>query len=299
MARVIPLHKKGSKLEPGNFRPVSILGGISKVMERLIQEQINNYLAEQKLLFEFQSGFRTSHSTDTCLLYLTDYIKREVDSGKYCGMVMLDLQKAFDTVNHSILLSKLRAIGFDSTAIKWMKSYLEGREQVVDINGTLSSSLTVSCGVPQGSILGPLLFLLYINDMNAACNCKLFLFADDSALLISGKDKLQVEEALSSEVTKIRTWLTDNKLSLHLGKTESILFGTRHSLREINVNNFKVNVDDTVISSKGEITYLGCILEAAKITRPCCGRYLMTLVIKASSKLASKVQGRLHFNNGN
>ena len=97
--------------------------------------------------------------------------------------------------------------------------------------------------------------------MNAACNCKLFLFADDSALLISGKDKLQVEEALSSEVTKIRTWLTDNKLSLHLGKTESILFGTRHSLREINVNHFKIKVDDTEITSKEEITYLGCILD--------------------------------------
>ena len=113
---------------------------------------------------------------------------------------MLDLQKAFDTVNHSILLSELRAIGFDSTSMNWLKSYLEGREQVVDINGTMSSSLKVNCRVPQGSILGPLLFLLYINDMNAACNCKQFLFADDSALLISGEDKLQVEEALVSEV---------------------------------------------------------------------------------------------------
>ena len=105
---------------------------------------------------------------------------------------MLDLQKAFDTINHSILLGKLKAIGFDSTAIDWMKSYLEAREQVVDINGTMSSPLPVNCGVPQGSILGPLLFLLYINDMNAACNCKLFLFADDSALLISGEEKMQV-----------------------------------------------------------------------------------------------------------
>ena len=108
-ARVIPLHKKGSKLEPGNYRPVSILCSISKVIERIIHEQINNYITKHNLLYTFQSGFRTSHSTDTCLLYLTDYIKREVDSGKYCGMVMLDLQKAFDTVNHKILLTKLRA----------------------------------------------------------------------------------------------------------------------------------------------------------------------------------------------
>ena len=287
LARVIPLHKKGSKLEPGNYRPVSILCSISKVVERLIQEQINSYLSEHKLLFEFQSGFRTSHSTDTCLMYLTDYIKREVDAGKYCGMVMLDLQKAFDTVNHSILLDKLRAIGFDCTSLNWMRSYLEGREQVVDINGTMSSSLPVSCGVPQGSILGPLLFLLYINDMNAACNCKLFLFADDSALLISGEDKLQVEEALSSELSKIRTWLTDNKLSLHLGKTESILFGTKHSLRQMEVNDFKVKVDDTVIASKEEITYLGCILD-----KYLSGESMGTKVVKIVNQ-RTKFMGRV------
>ena len=156
-----------------------------------------------------------------------------------------------------------------------MKSYLEGREQVVDIKGTMSLPLPVNCGVPQGSILGPLLFLLYINDMNAACNCKLFLFADDSALLISGENRMQVEQALSSELTKIRTWLTDNKLSLHLGKTESILFGSNHSLRKVNKNDFKVRVDDIVISSKEEITYLGCVLDN-KLT----GETMATNVIK-------------------
>ncbi|KAJ4944973.1 hypothetical protein JOQ06_013512 [Pogonophryne albipinna] len=170
---------------------------------------------------------RTSHSTDTCLLYLNDHIKQEVDAGKYCGMVMLDLQKAFDTVNHSILIDKLKAIGFDSLSVSWMQSYLEGREQMVEVNGTLSPPLPVSCGVPQGSILEPLLFLIYANDMSSACDCNLFLFADDSALLVSDRNKLQVEKTLSSELGRICTWLADNKLSLHLGKTESILFGSK------------------------------------------------------------------------
>jgi len=104
IARVIPIYKKGSKLDPGNYRPVSILGCLSKVMERIIFEQIDNYLKSQNLLYEFQSGFRKSHSTDSCLLFLTDYIKREVDKGNFCGMVMLDLQKAFDTVDHCVLM---------------------------------------------------------------------------------------------------------------------------------------------------------------------------------------------------
>ena len=138
IARVTPLHKKGSKLDPGNYRPVSILTSISKVMEKIVYEQVEKYLAENKLIYEFQSGFRTSHSTDTCLLYLNDHIKQEVDEGKYCGMVMLDLQKAFDTVNHPILIDKLKAIGFDKLSVSWMQSYLEGREQMVEVNGTLS-----------------------------------------------------------------------------------------------------------------------------------------------------------------
>ncbi|KAI4825746.1 hypothetical protein KUCAC02_021416 [Chaenocephalus aceratus] len=138
IARVTPLHKKGSKLDPGNYRPVSILTSISKVMEKIVYEQVEKYLAEKKLIYEFQSGFRTSHSTDTCLLYLSDHIKQEVDEDKYCGMVMLDLQKAFDTVNHPILIDKLKAIGFDKLSVSWMQSYLEGREQMVEVNGTLS-----------------------------------------------------------------------------------------------------------------------------------------------------------------
>ena len=138
LAKVTPLHKKGSKLDPGNYRPISILSSISKVMEKIVYEQVAKYLEENKLIYEFQSGFRESHSTDTCLIYLNDYIKREIHDGKYCGMVMLDLQKAFDTVDHSILIEKLKAIGLDSTAVRWMHSYLVGREQMVEVNGTLS-----------------------------------------------------------------------------------------------------------------------------------------------------------------
>lgn len=140
-------------------------------------------------------------------------------------MVLLDLQKEFDTVDHNILYEKLKSMGVGS--IEWFKSYLDCRQQIVNIDGISSEPGTVYCGVPQGSILGPLLFLCYVNDMPISITCKLFLYADDSAILVSGKDPNIVSQILSSELDSVNKWLIDNKLSLHLGKTESILFGTK------------------------------------------------------------------------
>lgn len=193
------------------------------------------------------------------MLYLSDFVRKEIDQGKWCGLVMLDLQKAFDTVDHNILLCKLKAIGFDSLSLDWMRSYLSHREQSVDVNGTLSDIREINCGVPMGSVLGPLLFLLYINDMSEACNCKLFLYADDSALLVSHPDKAVVEDQLSSELENICVWLADNKLSIHLGKTEAILFGSKFKIR--NSPDFNVTVQGTAITAKSSVKYLGCLFD--------------------------------------
>ena len=140
------------------------------------------------LLYEYQSGFRKSYSTDTCLMHLTYYIQLEMDKGNYVGMILLDLQKAFDTVNHDILLGKMKAMGCSSSAVKWFRSYLSDRKQLIDQSGTRSELDSITCGVPQGSILGTLLFLMYVNDMEIAVQCKLLLYADDSALLIPGRN---------------------------------------------------------------------------------------------------------------
>ena len=142
-------------------------------------------------------------------------------------MVMLDLQKAFDTVDHSILLMKLRASGLSDSVLNWFKSYVSDRNQLVDVSGTFSSKASITCGVPQGSILGPLLFLIYVNDMSAVVKNKLLLYADDSGILVSGKSVLDVEKALTDDMNLVSQWLIDNKLSLHLGKTESIVFGSK------------------------------------------------------------------------
>ena len=177
------------------------------------------------------------------------------------GVVLLDLQKAFDTVDHHILLSKLRAIGADDFAVKWFSSYLNERKQFVDVLGTLSSKEGIRCCVPQGSILGPLLFTLYVNDMSTVVNCDLCLYADDSMLLVSDKNVTQIEKALENEMNGISDWLQANRLSLHLGKTKSrpILFSSVRKLKK--APKMKLSCNNVEIEAKSSVKYLGVVLD--------------------------------------
>ena len=209
-ARITPLHKKNSKTEAGNYPPVSVLCIISKVLEKIVFLQIDKYLKEKNVLYEHQSGFRSSHSTETCLIHLMDWIRMKSDKGNFVGMVLLDLQKAFDTVNHQILLQKLQAIGVNNSSLQWFQGYLSGRTQLVDIAGTYSSLKAVTCRVPQGSILGPLLFSIYVNDLPSVVACKVLLYADDTALIVSGMDIHEIEQTLAKELKCVRDWLIDN-----------------------------------------------------------------------------------------
>ena len=189
--------KKGDSNYEGNYRPISILPVISKILEKSVYTQLYTYLKNHSLLYENQSGFRTGYSTDTALIYLSDLIRTNMDQGLITGMILLDLQKAFDTVNHQILLDKLKCIGATQNCTNWFDSYLTNRNQQVDLGGNMSEPLTITCGVPQGSILGPLLFLLYVNDMSLATQEKLMLYADDSGIIVSGKSILDIEKTLS------------------------------------------------------------------------------------------------------
>ena len=278
-AKVVPLYKKEDKFNVGNYRPVSILCSISKILERVVYDQLEKYLKEKNLVYEYQSGFRSYFSTDTCLIHLTDYIKEEISCGNYVGMVLIDLRKAFDTVNHSILCSKLKSIGLNSSSVSWFESYLNHRFQLVDVNGTKSEFKEITCGVPQGSILGPLLFNLYVNDMVSSVDCKLLLYADDSCLIVSHKDKYTIERKLTTELQNLSNWLVDNKLSLHLGKTESILFGSKRKLKKFSSLNISCN--GITIESKNQVKYLGVILDQSLD-----GNLMASSVLnKASSRL--------------
>lgn len=258
-ARVVPIYKKSDKTDVGNYRPVSILSILSKVIERVIYDQLEDYLASNSLLYKHQSGFRHGYSTDTCLVHLTDYIRFQMDKGHLVGMILLDLQKAFDTVNHSILLMKLKAMGLTQSSLMWFSSYLSDRHQLVELSGTRSSTKNITCGVPQGSILGPLLFLIYVNDMSAVVKNKLLLYADDSAILVSARNKSDIENKLSNDLNNVSHWLVNNKLSLHLGKTESILFGSKPRIRS--QPSLDITCNGSSIESKTSVKYLGVTID--------------------------------------
>ena len=179
-------------------------------MEKVIHNQTESFLDKNNILYKFQSGFRMNHSTDNCLSILNEKIVKGLDSGLYTGMVLIDLQKAFDTINHEILLQKMKFIGFSTEAIEWFKSYLSNRQFKIKINNTLSGPGELNCGVPQGSIPGPLIFLLYVNEMSQAVS-DLFLYADDSCLVYQHKDVKVIETQLIKEfpIYAIGLWTTN------------------------------------------------------------------------------------------
>ena len=175
-----------------------------------------NFIDKNKIIYKYQFGFRKSHSTNHAIISL---VNNALDSGKVLVGIFLDLKKAFDTVDHRILLDKLYKYGIRGVALNWFKSYLTNRKQYVCINECSSEIKSITCGVPQGSILGPLLFILYMNDL-ADVSDKLFtiLFADDTTILIEGNDLHSLINSLNYELEKLNIWLKSNKLSLNVSK---------------------------------------------------------------------------------
>ena len=258
VAKVTPLYKSGPRNSPGNYRPISVLPIVSKIMERVLYDQLYNYLTKFELLSDCQFGFRKFHSTSTALLDCTNSWYMNMDRKKFNLVVLVDLKKAFDTVDHEILLKKLEIYGIKGPALSLLRSYLANRTQKCQINGSTSSERIIKCGVPQGSILGPLLFLVYINDLpNCLNRTNPRLFADDTNLTATGESISVVEMAMNSDLEDLWKWLIANKLSLNVAKTEFILIGSRPMLTQISNEHPKVSIGNKSIKQAKQCKMLG------------------------------------------
>ena len=251
-AKVVPLLKKGDSFDPKNYRPVALLNIMSKILERAVYLQLVEYLDSNQLLHPNHHGSRRAHSTCTALLQMYDTWVQAVDDGNMAGVMMIDLSAAFDMVDHAILLQKLELLGLNNMAVAWFGSYLQGRSQTVCIDGSLAKFLDIDCGVPQGSVLGPLLYVLFTNDLpdvvhehedlltyrepNMHCDScgGLVNFVDDATYTFACSDPAQMSDQLSSTYKRVSNYMASNKLVINADKTHLLVMGTRgmNSARE-------------------------------------------------------------------
>ena len=259
IASVCPIYKgEGTKEDPSNYRPISVLPIIARVFEKVIHNQLNARV--QNVIFKHQSGFRPNHSTESSTLKSTDRWLLNIDQGKYNIAVFIDLRKAFDTVNHEILLNKLEYYGVSDKELNWFKSYLDDRKQFTIVGGIRSKESKVLHGVPQGSCLGPLLFLVYINDLpHCLKNCASKLYADDTDISASGSNLKYIEKLINEDLDNINKWLIAKKLSLNAIKTKYMIFATCQKLKNCMEVDLKFNGSSITRTDKKD--YLGLTLD--------------------------------------
>ena len=250
---ITPVFKKGDKTNISSYRPICSLSPFSKIFERIIYDRIIKFIDENNIFSKSQFGFRKNVSTETALINFIDFVHKGLTAKHNVGAVFMDLSKAFDVMDHRILEIKLRHYGFRGKFLDLITSFIRDRKYFVNINGLNSDIKNVNIGVPQGSTLGPLLFLLYVNDM---INCSSLLhftqFADDTTLGYSCNKLQDLQNILELEVHKVTKWLAANKLLLNVAKTHSMLFSFKR-----NTSDLKIKINDTEIEKKSITKFLG------------------------------------------
>jgi hypothetical protein len=260
-ARVTPIFKTGSKDNCSNYRPISVLPILSKILEKHVFNCLYEYLQERDLLIKSQFGFRKNHCCQTALIALTEKIYEAFCAGKLFGLVQLDFSKAFDLINHSLLIEKLKLYRADQKSIDWFTSYLDNRTQKVILQDVQSESNSIKSGVPQGSILGPLLFLLFINDLPLhISHCDQILYADDATITFPGKTIKEIEDCLAQALTSISEWCEQNDMILSIPKSSSMLITTKQRLSNMdNDESLSIQIvnTDTPLQNKDTSKILG------------------------------------------
>ena len=261
IARVTSIFKSGSKSNVSNYRPISVLSVFSRLLEKIGHDQFSKYLKEHNKFAKCQHAFLKLHSTLTSLLSVTDTWFSNIDKRKLNISIFLDLKKAFDTVDHGILLSKLSKYGAVGTPLRWLASYLTDRKQYCQINGHKSCLKNVLCGIPQGSCLGPLLFILYVNDFEQCLEkCTAIMYADDTSVTCSAEDLTELCNDLKTEVGNIAKWLRLNKLSLNTDKTEYMVVGHKRQTNSIS-EPIEIKINEEPIKRVQTVKYLGTMVD--------------------------------------
>ena len=259
LGQILPFHKRDDKSNCNNYRPISLISNLSKIIEKIVYSRLYLFLEQEELLYSRQFGLRNNHSTTDALIDITEKIKEACDNKLYSCGVFLDLQKVFDTVNHNILLQKLTYYGVRGLANNWFRTFISQRVQFTSINKTNSDPHLITHGVPQGSVLGPLLFLIFTNDLHKAIkNSDVHLFADDTNLLYSNKSLKKINKHINQDLSFLSKWLRSNKISLNTSKTEIIIFRPKRKTIQKHLN-FRISGQQ--IKTITHVKYLGIHLD--------------------------------------
>ena len=259
LGKIIPIFKKGNSEDPSNYRPICLLSAINKIVEKVLYKRLYGFFEKHGLIFNYQFGFRQAYSTTLALIEITDEIRKEIEKRNITIGIYLDLTKAFDLVDHKILEYKLNRYGVRGSVLSLIKSYLMNRQQYTKINGVKSSISGNICGVPQGSVLGPLFFLVYLNDIQYCTNAKLRLYADDTNVFVTDKSPQVVKFKAEKCMQDIAEWLGANKLVLSQGKTKYSVFMPISKKIPTCLNSIKI--DNTIVHRSTSCKYLGIHLD--------------------------------------